>query len=160
MVALVSFLVGTSVRAEIYRWTDEDGQVHYGNSDVLPPGAERADPGPVNSVPPPLIEAAPEPNPETGEGTPDSPPTPKPIPRPTAANWADEHCQVRLRILYTERYYIPCVPTDEVQVYICERQPPRKFRNYFGRQYRYEDRESECGPEVYEGEILYLKRSH
>lgn len=136
--------------AEIYQWTDEDGQVHFSDSDILPPGASKADIGPVNILPPPLIttppaaEAAPQPRP--------------PTPVMSASSWAGEHCEVRLRILYTERYYIPCVPTDEVQVYICEREPPRRLRNYFGRQYRYEDRESECGPEVFEGEILYMKR--
>lgn len=151
--ALCALLLAVScaqLTAEIYQWTDEDGQVHFSDSDVLPPGASKAEIGPVNILPPPLL--APQPEPEV------TPAPAPPTPVMTASSWASEHCEIRLRILYTERYYIPCVPTDEVQVFICEREPPRRFRNYFGRQYRYEDRESECGPEVFEGELLYMKR--
>lgn len=139
-------------QGEVYQWTDENGQVHFGDSDVLPPGAEKAVLGPVNTLPPPPPETEREPDQSPGSAA------PLPTTAATAVDWANEHCQVRIRILYTERYYIPCVPTDEVQVYICDRKPPRNYRGFFGRQYRYEDRESECGPEVFEGERLYIKK--
>lgn len=148
---LLVLLYCASSTAEIYTWTDEQGQVHYGDSDSKSTDAEKVELAPANSAVPVTIQAAPiEPAPASSAAP--------PAPVITASSWAAENCQTRVRILYTERPFIPCVPTDEVKVMICQRQAPRKFRRYFGRQYRYQDRESECGPEVYEGEILYLKK--
>ena len=137
--------------AEIYKWVDKDGQVHYSdNPDRAPAGAEAADIGPVNTV----VAPPPEPRPATNDQA--KPSATKPL--MTASVWAEKNCTVRVRVLYTDGRFIPCVPTDEVPVYICDDEVPRKFSQYLGRRYRYENRESECGPEVYEGEILYLKK--
>ena len=137
--------------AEIYQWRDKHGQLHYSDS---PNDSGEAQPATLNPTtiimpPPPL------PSPEQEVAPSDNAP---PAPVASAAHWAAEHCAERTRILYTEHSFIPCVPTDEVPVYLCNKRPPGKYRKYFGREYRYEDRESECGPEVYEGEFLYLKR--
>ena len=137
--------------AEIYQWRDEYGQLHYSDS---PNDAEKAQPATLNST---TIIMPPPPLPPADQGVAPSDKAPR-APVASAANWAAEHCSERVRILYTERPFIPCVPTDEVPVYLCNKRPPGKFRKYFGREYRYQDRESECGPEVYEGELLYMKR--
>ncbi len=144
---LLVFLLSTGAMAEIYQWVDQDGQVHFSDSANKPEHAKKASIGAVNSAdaPPPLT---------TDNTAAKAPPNPV----MTASTWAAEHCSIRVRILYTERPFIPCVPTDEVRVYLCDSEVPRRFSNYFGRRYRYQDRESECGPEVYEGEILYLKK--
>ena len=148
---LLLVLLCNSSLAEIYQWVDEDGQVHFSDSANKPDNAEKADIGAVNTVDA-LAPAAIEDSRSNTDAA-----SPKPAVM-TAATWSQEHCSVRVRILYTERPFIPCAPTDEVPVYLCNAEVPRRFSNYFGRRYRYEDRESECGPEVYEGEILYLKK--
>ena len=138
--------------AEIYKWVDDDGQVHYSdNPDQAPADAETTDTGPVNTVPAPV----PAPPPLKPDGVQDQPPA---KPRMTPSRWAEQNCSVRVRILYTDGRFIPCIPTDEVPVYICDAEVPRQYSHFFGRRYRYEDRESECGAEVFEGEILYLKK--
>lgn len=148
---LLVLLTNTSL-AEIYQWVDEDGQVHFSDSANKPDNAEKADIGSVNTV-----DALPPATIEDNRKKSAAAASPKPVVM-TASTWSQEHCSVRVRILYTERPFIPCAPTDEVPVYLCNAEVPRQFSNYFGRRYRYEDRESECGPEVYEGEILYLKK--
>ncbi len=146
--ALLMLVCHTGI-AEIYKWVDKDGQVHYSdNPDRAPAGAETTAPGPVNTVP------APPPPPPPLQPASQTPPQPGMTP----SRWAEQNCTVRVRILYTDGRFIPCIPTDEVAVHICEAEVPRKYSQFFGRRYRYEDRESECGPEVYEGEILYLKQ--
>jgi len=148
---LLLILLANPAMAEIYQWVDEDGQTHFSDSSNKPDNAEKADISAINTVeslPPASLE-------DQNANSKASKPKPAVM---TAASWSQEHCSVRVRILYTERSFIPCVPTDEVPVFICNAEVPRRFSNYFGRRYRYEDRESECGPEVYEGEILYLKK--
>ena len=150
----LSCLLSTCARAEIYQWVDQDGQIHFSDSANKPEHAEKAALGAVNTedAPPPVtVDKA------TDETISDSATKAPSNPVMTASIWAADHCTIRTRILYTERPFIPCVPTDEVRVYLCDAEVPRRFGNYFGRRYRYQDRESECGPEVYEGEILYLK---
>lgn len=138
--------------ADIYKWVDADGQVHYSdNPDKAPANAEKADPGPVNTV-----QAPAPPPPSLNLENQQKPTAAKPTMSPS--RWAEQHCTVRARILYTDGRFIPCIPTDEVPVYICEAEVPRRYSHFFGRRYRYENRESECGPEVYEGEILYLMK--
>jgi hypothetical protein len=148
---LLLFLFSLPATADIYKWVDEDGQIHYGDASNKPAAADKVDVGSVNSAvaPPPAV------TPEADSGAGQSQPH---QPAMTATRWASEHCTVRVRLLYTERPFIPCVATDETPVYVCDHPAPAKFQHWFGRRYRYEDRESECGPEVYEGEILYLKR--
>ena len=136
--------------AEIFQWRDEHGRIHYSDN---PHDAKNAQP--TTLAPTTIIE--PPPLPSSGQEVTPAESTPA-TPIPTAADWAAEHCSERVRVLYTERSFIPCVPTDEVSVYLCKSQPPRKFRRYFGREYHYRDRESECGPEIYEGETLYIKK--
>lgn len=149
---LIFFCHGSS--AEIYKWVDKDGQVHYSdNPDQAPDNAEAADIGTVNTVPAPPPPPS-KPKAMTNEQA--SPGATKPV--MNAAVWTEQNCTVRVRVLYTDGRFIPCVPTDEVAVYICNAEVPRKFSRHLGRRYFYEDRESECGPEVYEGEILYLKK--
>jgi hypothetical protein len=150
LLVLLAFVCPLGV-TDIYKWVDNDGQVHYGdNSEQAPADAETIDPGPVNTVP------TPTPPPVYPDSSPHRQAAPKP--NMTPARWAGQKCIVKVRILYTDGRFIPCVPTDEVPVYICEAEVPQKYGHFFGRRYRYENRESECGPEVYEGEILYLKK--
>jgi hypothetical protein len=148
---LLVFVLSTGATAQIYQWVDQDGQVHFGDSANKPDHAQKAAIGAVNTAdtPPPAA---------TGQAIDNTAAKAPPSPVMTASTWAVDHCSIRVRILYTERPFIPCVPTDEVRVYLCNTEVPRRFSNYFGRRYRYQDRESECGPEVYEGEILYLKK--
>lgn len=160
---LLVFVLSTGAMAEIYQWVDQDGQVHFSDSANKPEHAKKASIGAVNSAdaPPPLTtdKAADETIDKSIDKSIDNTAAKAPpSPVMTASTWAAEHCSIRVRILYTERPFIPCVPTDEVRVYLCDSEVPRWFSNYFGRRYRYQDRESECGPEVYEGEILYLKK--
>jgi hypothetical protein len=149
---LLCLLAFTSIiaNAEIVKWVDKDGQVHFSDRvDDVPDNAQPAEIGQTNSAVAPLpIEEAPA----------QIAPAVAPKPPMTASLWAEQHCTIRVRILYTERPFIPCAPTDEVPVYLCDAEVPRKYSRHFGMRYRYEDRESQCGPEVYEGEILYLKQ--
>jgi hypothetical protein len=145
------FLLSTCAMADIYQWVDQDGQVHFSDSANKPDHAKKAAIGTVNTADAPPPVTADEAASNTAAKVPSSPVM-------TASSWSADHCSIRVRILYTERPFIPCVPTDEVRVYLCDSEVPRRFSNYFGRRYRYQDRESECGPEVYEGEILYLKK--
>ncbi len=148
---LAFFYSGAS--ADVYKWVDDDGQVHFSdNPDQAPADAETTDTGPVNTVPAPVTAPPP---PEKPGSLKDHPAA---KPRMTPSRWAEQNCNVRVRILYTDGRFVPCIPTDEVPVYICDAEVPRKYSHFFGRRYRYEDRESQCGPEVYEGEMLYLKK--
>ena len=151
LLAVLAMLTCSSASsAEIYQWRDEQGHMHYSNNPNDAKTARPATLAPTTIIaPPPLPSPGHEVTP--AESLSSTPP-------PSAADWAAEHCTERVRVLYTERPFIPCVPTDEVSVYLCKRQPPRKFRRHFGREYRYQDRESECGPEIYEGETLYIKK--
>ena len=38
---ILSLLSGSALAADVYRWVDEDGKVHYSDSDSARPGAER-----------------------------------------------------------------------------------------------------------------------
>ncbi len=149
---LLTTLFCCTAVADIYKWVDADGQVHYSdNPDQAPADAETADPGPVNTVPAPA-PASPQmrsDNPQERAAA---------QPKMTPSRWAEQNCSVRVRILYTDGRFVPCIPTDEVPVYVCTAEAPRQYSRFFGRSYRYEDRESQCGPEVYEGEVLYLKK--
>ncbi|WP_297528120.1 DUF4124 domain-containing protein [Thiohalobacter sp.] len=50
---LLALLAGQAMAAEVYRWVDEDGTVHFG--DQPPPGAEKVElPPPSTYTPPPL----------------------------------------------------------------------------------------------------------
>jgi len=50
---LAALLASQAVAAEVYRWVDEDGTVHFG--DQPPPGAEKVElPPPSTYTPPPL----------------------------------------------------------------------------------------------------------
>ena len=129
---------------------DENGKVHFSDSSTRPDNAEKVELAPANSAAAPPVIASPATAP---------PDTPAPSePAMTARRWAAENCQLSVRMFYVERPFIPCVPDHETPVYLCQRQPPRHYRNYFGQQYQYKNVSSECGAEVYEGEILFLKK--
>lgn len=145
--ALLGGWAAITSAAEIYQWRDAQGQVHFGDRAASPPHAQAVEQAPGNT---PLPAAAVPP-----EALP--PPAPPPRPALTAPQWAQQHCQTRLRILYTDHWIVPCLPTSEVPVYLCDREPPARLQRYFGRRFRYENRSAECGPEVFAGEILYLK---
>ena len=139
------------LRAEIYQWQDSEGRVHFGDSDSKADGAERIEVPAVNSLPPPRPQ---EPPPQTTR----EPQHPPPTSRLTPSAWASRYCRLTVRVLYTDYWLVPCLPTNEVTVYICQRESPAKYRGFFGTRYRYQDIASECGAEVFEGEILYLKK--
>lgn len=149
LLALLMLFAHGSV-AEVYKWVDDDGKVHFGDSSTRPDSAEKVELAPANSADaPPVIE-----QPEATLPT-NAPPGEPPM---TAKRWADQNCRLSARMFYVERSFVPCVPDDEVPVYLCQRKPPRKYRSFFGRQYEYKNVSSECGAEVYEGEILFLKK--
>ncbi len=63
---LLAFLFSVSVSAEVYKWVDEGGKVHYGDSPDASSNATRL-PGFEASSPPPPVEA---PSPKEPEPTP------------------------------------------------------------------------------------------
>jgi len=137
---------------DIYRWQDDNGEWHYGDADSKPDHAKK-----IQQTPSTIIELAPLPPADAVSAEAPSPATSTSTGM-TAASWAEQNCSLRTRLFYTDGSFIPCVPTDEVQVYLCQREPPRNYRNFFGRQYHYENTSSECGPEIHESEILFLRK--
>lgn len=149
----LSLIIPPTSAEDIYRWRGEDGEWHYGDAGSKPDHAKK-----IQQSPSTVIELAPLP--PADEVPAEAPSSAVSASKTmTAAGWAEQNCNLRTRIFSTEGSFIPCVPTDEVQVYLCQREPPRNYRNYFGRQYHYENTSSECGPEIYESEILFLRRS-
>ena len=49
----LSLLISLPVQAEIYRWTDANGQTHFGEKPPLGQGAERVEQQPLNTMQPP-----------------------------------------------------------------------------------------------------------
>lgn len=126
---------------------DEDGNVHFGDGNAKPEDAESVEVAPANAADPLADNPALEPKPKS-----DEPPKPKMTPR----RWAAQNCTPRSRILYTDQAFFPCVPTSEVSVWVCQKEAPLQFRRALGKAYKYENKQSECGPEVYRGEVVYI----
>ncbi|MEH6605026.1 MAG: DUF4124 domain-containing protein [Pseudomonadales bacterium] len=150
---IVTLLVCASVHAQVYKWVDADGKVHFGDSlnadlgapeeiDVLPPNSAIV----PDDLPPPPAEEVEKARQKSAE-----------IDPMTAEKWARLSCQPRVRLRYETRYGIACLPIEEVNVWVCKDYPPDDFRYFFGNVIEHRPNSGNCEYETYPDEVVFFR---